>query len=502
MGVDIGAVARPTSTTAIAPGTIVGGRYRLGGLLGEGAMAEVYEGLDLRLDRAVAVKVLKPAMAARDDICQRFQAEARAAAGLAHPNVVAVYDSGEHDGVPFLVMERLPGDTLAHRIQAGSPDPVDPVWLRQQSIGLLGALAQAHRAGIVHRDVKPGNILVGTGGTLKITDFGIAKSVGSDGTGGVDLTGTGQVLGTPAYLAPERLDGLPATARSDLWAMGVVLYEALAGRKPFDGRTPLEVAGAVAAGHHEPLSELRPDLDPTYAAAVERAMARNPDDRFATAEDMAQALASGPVDPTMSLDVPGGTIAPTVPLRPRAGRARQRPSWLPLALVALLLLGLVIALAADAGSSKDSTPPPSSPTTAAAPATTAPAPSLAQRLRGAAGGLSRKQDGARADDLAKGMVQVADALDAGSPAAAGEATGLMAAATAWALTGQLSEPARATAVSLLSQVPGAEAAGAEIARAAAGTSGGAVTGETSADHGQVTADSPGKTKGKGKGHDD
>src|SRR5205085_7502125 len=200
---------------------------------------------------------------------------------------VAVFDTGDHDGVPYLVMERLPGDTLADRIVEG---PVDPDWLVDASRGLLSALAAAHDAGIVHRDVKPGNILLAEDGRAKITDFGIAKSIHpAEDTSGehVDLTATGQLLGTPAYLAPERLEGHRATPRSDLWAFGVVMYEALTTRKPFMGLNPLEVANAVVTGNHVPLDEARPGLDPSLVATVERAMATDPNSRFATADEMA-----------------------------------------------------------------------------------------------------------------------------------------------------------------------------------------------------------------------
>ena len=159
------------SNASLASGSVVGDRYRLGRLLGSGGMADVYEGVDLRLERQVAVKFLREDRAAQEDIRSRFKTEARAAAGLSHPNAVAVFDTGEHEGVPYLVMERLPGETLADRLAAG---PVDPAWARAAAAGILGALSAAHAAGIVHRDVKPANILLAADGTPKITDFGIA----------------------------------------------------------------------------------------------------------------------------------------------------------------------------------------------------------------------------------------------------------------------------------------------------------------------------------------
>src|SRR5436190_16841542 len=186
-------------------------------------MADVYDALDLRLDRPVAVKVLRPQMAANPDVRRRFEAEARAAARLSHPNVVSVFDTGE-DGMPFIVMERLPGETLADRIGRGS---VDPDWLKRVAGDILLALQAAHAAGIVHRDVKPGNVLIAANGCAKVADFGIAKSM--EALPGADHTATNMLVGTPAYLAPERIDGRPATAQSDLYSVGVLLYEALAG---------------------------------------------------------------------------------------------------------------------------------------------------------------------------------------------------------------------------------------------------------------------------------
>src|SRR5437764_8210048 len=198
-------------------------------------MPDVHAGTDRRLPRPVAIKLLRPDMAARSDVRLRFEAEARAAARLAHPNVFAAFATGEHDGTPYIVMERLPGRTLADVIADG---PVDEDWLLPVAACVLSALGVAHAAGIVHRDVKPGNVLLTTEGSAKISDFGIAKSA-EVATGGaaMDLTGTGQLIGTPAYLAPERLAGAPATFLSDLYAMGIVLYEALSGEKPFSGTT-------------------------------------------------------------------------------------------------------------------------------------------------------------------------------------------------------------------------------------------------------------------------
>ena len=377
------------SRPGIASGVLVGGRYRLGEVIGRGGMADVYDGIDERLERAVAVKLLRSEMAMRDDIRVRFQAEARAAAGLSDPNAVAVFDTGEHEGVPFLVMERLPGDTLADYIAMG---PIDPEWLCPAAAGVLGALAVAHAAGIVHRDVKPGNILIAADGRAKITDFGIAKSFSSSDEGHRDLTATGQLLGTPAYLAPERLEGAPATARSDLWAFGVVLYEALAGRKPFDGPSPLAVARAVADGAHVPLGTVRPDLDPRLVASVERAMAPDPADRFATADEMAAALTGAAGAATVEdAPRPDGTMilpAGVAPMPTRRARSTHGPVlwtrrsvrvW---TLVALAVLALLFLLARPHGPNTDlvrrDTPQPtvsSTPTTTPTTATTAaPAP--------------------------------------------------------------------------------------------------------------------------------
>lgn len=265
-------------------GTLVAARYRVEGLIGRGGMADVWEAHDERLQRTVAVKVLRPEMAARPDIRARFESEARSAARLAHPNVVAVYDTGEQDGRPFIVMERVSGETLADRIAAG---PVDEPWLRRVAGDVLGALAAAHAAGVLHRDVKPGNILIDDKGCAKVADFGIAKVLEDTNA---DHTATNLVIGTPAYLAPERLNGHPSTPQGDLYALGVVLYEALTGRKPYDGPTPIAVAKAIYDGEHEPVHVLRPDASPAMVTTIEQALDRDPSRRFADAGAMAASL--------------------------------------------------------------------------------------------------------------------------------------------------------------------------------------------------------------------
>jgi len=378
-------------------GVLIGGRYELGPRLRRGGFADVHAGVDRRLGREVAIKFLRPDMAERDDVRLRFEAEARAAARLSHPNAVSVFDTGEHDGMPYIVMERLPGRTLADVIADG---PVSERWLVPRASGALSALGAAHAADIVHRDVKPSNILLTDDGTAKITDFGIAKSVEmvSGATGGtVDLTLTGQLVGTPDYLAPERLAGAPATFLSDLYSMGVVLYEALTGEKPFMGNSFVAVAQAVQAGSHRPVASVRPDINPVLAAAVERALDRDPSRRFQSAEAMAAAL-TGAVAPTTVAAVPASgeettvmaaddAVASTlvgagVPL-PLESPPRRSPLRLIFAVAAALLLGLALLLALTSGSSPKSsstTPPltattvaPTTVPTTAAPPTTVPA---------------------------------------------------------------------------------------------------------------------------------
>src|ERR1700738_1324889 len=244
---------------------VLGGRYELRGVLGRGGMAEVRDGWDIRLNRPVAVKLLHPMFTTQPDDRMRFEVEARAAAALNHPNIVSVYDSGEHDGTPYIVMERLSGHTLADEIARG---PLPRPQGRSILGGVLSALAAAHAAGILHRDIKPANILFSAVGDAKLADFGIAKSAGTA------HTLTGQIVGTMAYLSADRIAGRPASATDDLYAVGVVGYEALTGRRAFPQESLPELARAVAEDTPVPLAVLRPDVDPALAAVIERAMAR------------------------------------------------------------------------------------------------------------------------------------------------------------------------------------------------------------------------------------
>ncbi len=262
------------------------GRYRIGELLGRGGMAEVYRCHDERLDRPVALKVLRAELAEDVSLRLRFEVEARMAARLSNPNVVAVYDVGEERGRPYIVMELLPAHTLADVIRAGPLSEADAIRLATE---VLHALSAAHDAGLLHRDIKPSNILITAGGSAKVADFGIAKAI-EEGSLEGDLTSTNLILGTPFYLAPERAQGRSAGIASELWAVGVVLYEMLAGRRPFNGATPLAVALQAQRGQPEPLGELRPGLSPQLLAIVDRALKPQPMERFGSASEMAAAL--------------------------------------------------------------------------------------------------------------------------------------------------------------------------------------------------------------------
>jgi serine/threonine protein kinase len=287
------------------PGRVLSERYRLGELLGRGGMAEVRAGEDLRLGRDVAIKILRPELSSEPSLRERFESEARMAARLSHPNVVSIYDSGEDGDTAYIVMERLPGTTLADEVEAG-PVPLHRVRLVARQI--LAALAAAHAAGIIHRDIKPANVLTCPDGSVKVTDFGIATVAGAAS----NVTAAGVILGTPAYLAPERVEGAAADIRSDIYSVGALLYAALTGSKPFEGGNALVVAALVRDSQPRALSLLRPDTPPALAVIVEKAMAKAPGDRFASAAEMAAALETSSVAPAPTAEADEATtvIAP------------------------------------------------------------------------------------------------------------------------------------------------------------------------------------------------
>ena len=279
------------------------GRYELQGLLGRGGMAEVHDGWDTRLNRAVAIKLLHPTVSTDADARRRFEDEARAAASLNHPNIVAVHDCGEHRGAPFIVMERLPGRTLADEIAVG---PMPPQRVRAMLYDVLGALATAHRAGIVHRDVKPGNVLLTqSGGAVKVADFGIAK------TAGAAHTAAGQIVGTMAYMSPERVAGAPASVADDLYAVGIVAYEALIGRRPYPQENPASLLRAILDGPPPPIESVRPDVDSVLAAVINAAVSRNGDgNRFGSAGEMRAALSARASAPSAGDQGARATVGP------------------------------------------------------------------------------------------------------------------------------------------------------------------------------------------------
>ena len=335
-------------------GRVLAERYLLRAILAVGGMAEVWEAEDLVLGRAVAVKILHPQFAADPVVRQRFHIEAIAAARLVDPSIVAIYDTVDVDGCDAIVMELVRGRTLRDFLdERGSLDPIEVVHIGTE---VAGALAIAHKSGIIHRDVKPANILLSDDGRVLVTDFGIAKVLDEP-----DLTRTAQVLGTVKYLAPEQVEGGPVDGRTDLYALGAVLYEAVCGDAPFRAETP--AALALARMHRDPtrpslvLTEVPVDLDRT----IMRAMSREPGDRFASANDMRAALLSTRLD---VLADPDADSEPDTPVPPPA-RTRRSRSGVIVALVVIAVLLLIALLVAntDAGRSFLSNTPATTSTT-------------------------------------------------------------------------------------------------------------------------------------------
>lgn len=261
---------------------VYGGRYELHRRLARGGMADVYLARDQLLDRPVAVKVLFPQYAADPTFVQRFRREAQDSANLNHPNIVGVYDWGEEGGTYFIVMEYVAGRSLADVLrQEGS---LLPARAADIGIDMAAALGFAHKNGVVHRDVKPGNVLLSTDGQVKVTDFGIARAIASGQD--EDLTQAGQVMGTATYFSPEQAQGRPVDPRSDVYSLGVVLYEMVCGRPPFRGEDPLAVAYQHVQEQPTPPRQINADLDPTLEAIILKCLAKTPQARYPSAEDL------------------------------------------------------------------------------------------------------------------------------------------------------------------------------------------------------------------------
>ncbi len=326
---------------------LAAGRYRVERTLGQGGMAVVYLAHDEELGRLVAVKVLADHLAGDDNFRARFVQESKLAGRLSHPNVVQVYDAGETEGSPYIVMEYVPGDTVAQR---GKLAHSDVVALALQA---CAGLQHAHNAGLVHRDVKPANLLVREDDVLKIADFGIARAAEL-----TRLTQHGTVLGTAAYLSPEQAAGEEVTAAADIYSLGAVVYELLTGRPPYEFESLAELAVRQKGGVITPLRDLEPSVPEPVEAAVMHALARDPRFRPGSASDFAHELAS-------SAEVPAEPLVATAITEPLHSRRYQSlpgaSSWLWIAGAAAVAIVAVILGLLSIGGNGPSTKPQSLP---------------------------------------------------------------------------------------------------------------------------------------------
>ena len=262
------------------PPRIFSERYELNHLIARGGMAEVYRAHDRLLDRPVALKVLFPELSVDRSFVERFRREAQAAANLSHPNIVPVFDWGEDTGTYFIVMEFIDGRPLSAILKTSGPLSAD----RTADIGahVAAALGYAHKHGVIHRDVKPGNVLITDEGQVKVTDFGIARALTTEES----LTQTGAVMGTATYFSPEQAEGMGVDARSDIYSLGVVLFEMATGRPPFLGDTPVAVASKHVRDHAPAPRSINPSIPATFEAIILKAMAKDPNHRYSTAEEL------------------------------------------------------------------------------------------------------------------------------------------------------------------------------------------------------------------------
>jgi eukaryotic-like serine/threonine-protein kinase len=344
--------------TEVADNTLVDGRYRILGRIGSGGMADVYSAEDTHLGRQVALKVLHRRFAQDQEFVERFRREASAAAGLQHPNVVAVFDRGRHDGTYYIAMEHLPGRTLKEIVESEAPLSQE----RAVDLGLqvLQAAGFAHRHGVIHRDFKPHNVIVDEHGHAKVTDFGIARA------GASEMTETGSIMGTAQYLSPEQAQGHAVTAASDLYSIGVMLYEMLAGRLPFEGDSAVSIALKHLSEQPAPISQLRHDVHPALEAVVMAVLAKDPAHRWQSADDFGEGLSAAgtqlggeapsgdtsgfapiPLPPPAASD--GDNPSPALaPVAEPAPRKRRRWPWFAIGLLTLALVGFLAYLAVSA----------------------------------------------------------------------------------------------------------------------------------------------------------
>jgi Tol biopolymer transport system component len=329
---------------ALTSGTKLG-PYEIQSALGAGGMGEVYRGLDTRLDRTVAIKVLASHLASSPELKQRMEREGRAISSLNHPHICQLYDIGSQNGTDYLVMEFLEGETLAERLRKGAM--LLPEVLKV-AIAVAEALAVAHRSGIVHRDLKPGNIMLTQGGA-KLMDFGLAKPLGvqtRSGSGSAPsftaeatmtgpsplspLTTAGSIIGTIQYMSPEQIEGKEADARSDIFAFGAVLYEMAAGKRPFAGKSQISLASSILEAEPEPVSALKPNTPPAFEHVVRTCLQKNPEERYQAAHDIKLELQ------WIAADRSSPAVTP-LPQPAAASHTRERIAWALAVLIAIAI---------------------------------------------------------------------------------------------------------------------------------------------------------------------
>ena len=311
------------------------GKYELRHQIGRGAMGVVYEAFDTVIERPVALKMLRTDVFAPEqlsDVRARFKREAHSAGRLSHPNIVTIFDYGEHEGAPYIAMDLMTGEELARSLESGARMALPQVVRVMEQ--LLGALAYAHDAGIVHRDIKPSNVFVLRDGTIKVVDFGLARIEASN------LTETGTLLGTPAYMSPEQFLGLPVDARSDLFSAGVILYQMLTGDRPFTGSPSTIMQKVLRQDPVEP-SVLNPTLSAAWDGLVKRALAKKPDDRVQSARQFAEYVRLVSEGKELPGSAPTGDatviIDATVRIAPASSGKSRRGVWAGLSAAVVLV---------------------------------------------------------------------------------------------------------------------------------------------------------------------